>query len=1367
MRDVARRSGATDLLREAVRRSYPLRRRLWRVRERLRTRLLGARPAPVVRRRRVDRPLPPELRATLAAARAVLTEHGDLTGAATVLADVTYADVRDNRPAEALLAHVRGLHGLRPEAVPVPPRQHAALYSPRRDAVVYVAYSAPPHLSNGYAQRTGGLTSALAGLGRDVRVVTRPGFPWDEVEGVGRAERRVVPLDGATLVLTPGADRQRDQFLEYLAVSADLVAREARAHRAGVVHAASNYTTGLAGLIAARRLGVPFVYEVRGLWEVTGASANPGYADSEMFRLQRDLEALCAREADHVLAITEQVKDELVRRGVDADRISLAPNSVDVDDYAPLDRVDLGPTGVDLPPGVPVVGYAGSFVQYEGLDVLLDAVALLRERGVPLHLLLVGDGKEGPRLRERTAALGLQGHVTFTGRVDHVQARRLMHLFDVVAVPRRSLAVTELVSALKPLEALATARPLVVTSVAPHVVYTQDGTTGSLAAPDDAGSLADALEPYLRDGTLRAETGRRGRAWVVEHRSWQSTAARVAAVHDALVTVGTGAQPGRPLADLRVGLVADRFTTDTFGAEVQPVRLVPGDTGDVLDGLDLLLVESAWEGNGGAWTKLVGCYEDTGLDRLAELVEACRERGVPTVFWNKEDPVHYRRFAPAAALFDHVLTTDATMIRRYMREPGTLNRTVSSLPFAAQPLLHRPVATQPLDSFVAYAGTYYGDRYPDRSAELDDLLDAAAEVGLTVYDRQLLHPDSPYHFPERFSGAVRGGLPYDAMVEAYRHHPVHLNVNSVTDSPTMFSRRVVEIAASGAAVLSGRGRGVVETLGDDFPVVADRTEAAAVLHRWHDEPHERLVDALAMFRAVHRAHLVGHRLAHVARTVGLAVEGPAAPPCTLVVDRVDTAVVEAVLRQTVHPTALATPAPDPTVAQVAAMSGIRLVAPDEAPADAARLEAGADDVLTWPETLVEDVLHVARAVGRDVVVDRRPVTRTTPLVVDPASPAGEGLGLGPDGADALAAPTGPRLLVPGDERSPVVLHHATPAPRDRLEVRPRPHRVLVAGHDLKFAEPLLARLRAEGHEVLEDRWQGHNQHDAARSEELLGQADVVLCEWLLGNAAWYSRRVRPGQRLVGRLHAQELRSNLLAAVRLDRFDDVMFVGPHVRDVVTLRLGLDAARTSVVPNYVDVAALRLDKTPEAARTIGFVGMTPRAKRLDLALDVVAGIRERGHDVVLRVRGKRPEDYPWMKDRPDELAWYEGQLARLTEDPRLAGAVHLDGFGEMPQWYRQVGFVLSTSDHESFHLTVADGAASGAVPLLLAWPGADRVYPPSWVSASVDALVDRAVGVLEDDTAAARAREGYRRTAAQLFDPEETMTAFCRSLFGPEG
>lgn len=332
--------------------------------------------------------------------------------------------------------------------------------------------------------------------------------------------------------------------------------------------------------------------------------------------------------------------------------------------------------------------------------------------------------------------------------------------------------------------------------------------------------------------------------------------------------------PRRP--GLRVATILDDFSALAFRYEWDQVPVTPSDWRRVLAGepVDLLFVESAWHGNRDAWQ-----YHLTGPSAprpaLMELVDWCRAEGVPTVFWNKEDPAHYADFLPTARLFDHVFTTDSTRLPDYRRDLG--HDRVGVLPFAAQPAVHNPVrpARGHQSRDIGFGGMYFAHRHPERREQMDLLLGAAAAVsprmehGLEIFSRYL-GGDPRYQFPAPLDSRVVGSLTYERMLSAYRAYKVFLNVNSVVDSPSMCARRIFEITASGTPVISTPSPAITNVFADDEVLqVADRTEAEYLLRALVRSPELRDRMVHRAQRRIWSAHTYSHRVEDVLRDGGI------------------------------------------------------------------------------------------------------------------------------------------------------------------------------------------------------------------------------------------------------------------------------------------------------------------------------------------------------------------------------------------------------------------------------------------------------------------------------------------------------------------
>jgi glycosyltransferase involved in cell wall biosynthesis len=276
-------------------------------------------------------------------------------------------------------------------------------------------------------------------------------------------------------------------------------------------------------------------------------------------------------------------------------------------------------------------------------------------------------------------------------------------------------------------------------------------------------------------------------------------------------------------------------------------------------------------------------------------------------------------------------------------------------------------------------------------------------------------------------------------------------------------------------------------------------------------------------------------------------------------------------------------------------------------------------------------------------------------------------------------------------------------------------RVAVAGHDLKFFNPLLEYLRLQPDlEVRCDQWAALGQHDPEVSRELAAWADVVICEWCGPNAVWYSRHKRRDSRLLVRLHRFELQSPYPGQVKAGAVNQVICVSKHYARLCRERTGWPAEMVAVIPNALDIVQLDRPKLEGARFHLGMIGVVPSRKRLDLALDVLEELRREDDRYLLFIKSGMPWEHWWVWQNPAERDHYADALRRIQRSPLLRGAVVFDDAGpDVPAWLRRVGFVLSTSDDESFHVAPAEGMASRAVPVLRHWPGAETIYDMRWV------------------------------------------------------
>jgi len=373
--------------------------------------------------------------------------------------------------------------------------------------VLHIVTDALPPTSAGYTIRTHEIAVAQRRAGLDPHVVTPPGYPVTQGVLDGR---RLVTLDDVPYHRLVGGS------------ITDLVERL----RPQVLHPASNYKNAQVALALRDRYGIPVVYEVRGFWEDTWLSRHPGEAleDSELYQAIRDEETRCMQAADLVVTLGEAMRDELAGRGVSKDRIEIVPNAVSPEF---LREPVPGSEHDDF-----VVGTVTTLTPHEGLGTLIDAARLLRERDIPVRVLIVGDGPEKTALERHAAASGVSA--TFTGRVPAAQVRDFHALLDVFVVPRTRDRVCQLVTPLKPVEAMASGLCVVTSELSALAEIVKHQVTGALTVPQDPVSLADCLEWLFYSPDIRIKLGAAAREWVAADRTWERNAMRYQEAYDRL-----------------------------------------------------------------------------------------------------------------------------------------------------------------------------------------------------------------------------------------------------------------------------------------------------------------------------------------------------------------------------------------------------------------------------------------------------------------------------------------------------------------------------------------------------------------------------------------------------------------------------------------------------------------------------------------------------------------------------------------------------------------------------------------------------------------------------------------------------------------
>ena len=345
--------------------------------------------------------------------------------------------------------------------------------------------------------------------------------------------------------------------------------------------------------------------------------------------------------------------------------------------------------------------------------------------------------------------------------------------------------------------------------------------------------------------------------------------------------------------------------------------------------------------------------------------------------------------------------------------------------------------------------------------------------------------------------------------------------------------------------------------------------------------------------------------------------------------------------------------------------------------------------------------------------------------------------------------------------------HAGNYPRFRELCRPR---LLIAGYDMKFIRDAVPALE-EHFDICFDEWKGHAIHDEKQSRALLDWAECIWCEWLLGNAEWYSAHKRPDQRLVVRMHRMELGRMHGERFDVDRVDAVIAVSPLFLERLLERYPhIPRSKARLLPNYVRVEDYRTDWHPDRLHTLGIIGILPSRKGFLWALKVLHALRTKDPRFRLEVFGQRPEELSWIARDPVEMAYFK-TCGDFIKQHALDDAVHFNGHVDVKQVLaeRRVGYVLSASDSdfglpgcESFHLAVADGFAAQCVSLVRRWPGAEYLWPQQFLVDDEEDAVQR-IARYSADQALFRSAAAEGRAAMKALYDIDTFVRLAVDMF----
>lgn len=286
-------------------------------------------------------------------------------------------------------------------------------------------------------------------------------------------------------------------------------------------------------------------------------------------------------------------------------------------------------------------------------------------------------------------------------------------------------------------------------------------------------------------------------------------------------------------------------------------------------------------------------------------------------------------------------------------------------------------------------------------------------------------------------------------------------------------------------------------------------------------------------------------------------------------------------------------------------------------------------------------------------------------------------------------------------------------------------KIAFIGHDLKFIDHIIEYFEKNfDYEIRIDEWTGHESHNEQKSLEIVEWADVLFCEWGLGNVVWYQEHKKEHQKLIVRLHRFEMDTKYIKMFDYNKIDLCIAISPYIYEEFHRIAKVPREKMKVIYNAIDTQRFDKPKKRGYEFHIGIIGIVPKLKRLDRAIDILEELYKKDKRYKLFIKGKHPNEYNWVWNNPEQRKFYDVIFERI-QNADFKDNIIFEGWGDVSEWLQNIGYILSVSDYESFHMAPIEGMASGAVPLVLQREGVNTVFPNGFIQKNKQGIVDTIV------------------------------------------
>ena len=728
-------------------------------------------------------------------------------------------------------------------------------YNTNNQKLMYLISSSRPYNLSGYTIRSHEFIKSLKDQGVDVSVFTRPGYPWDRSDTSSNTNLNHTSFSSITYnhIKNPSRLNSIDVYWKQ---SANELMKRIRHYKISHVMAASDYFNAVPALIAAKRLKIPFFYDIRGFWHLSRDSKEVGFSKTDSFKFSQKYEGFVVKNADYVFCISEEMKDYIIELyGVKSNKILVLPNGVNEDAL------------IAQKPTKKNICFAGSLEKYEGIDLLLKALSLFRKNDFDFVLNIIGKGSEENNLKKIAKSYGLSKKVKFWGQLSFEKARKHLLEASLICLPRIDEKVCHLVPPLKLTEAIALNKPVLLPDFKIfRNIISKHNHKAYFFSPNSEKDLHHTIKKAFsnsEDFDYLLHLGpKEDLLWSFKIKKILNKIGFSSNNTNNISIKGSTNQIRQKKSNIKCLTILDEISELSWSNEFNSFRIDRNNFHEQLlnSTSDFAFLESCWKGNSGQW---IYGFTSPGLKHanaqdLLNVIQILKIKNIPIVFWNKEDPMHYERFLPIAKLADIIFTTDDNMVKSYLKD--TKVKKVFCLPFGVNSSLSNPVNRNRIkQENICFAGTYYGKGHADRLKQMKYILPVIKEFNGVIYDRMSDLNNDVYKFPDVYKEFIRPSVPFNEMNELYKSFRVFLNVNTITNSPTMISRRVYELLGSGTPVISTPSLAIDTQFNEIVQSVSNKKEAINTARLLLDDKlYYNKISHLG-YREAHLHHSYSHR----------------------------------------------------------------------------------------------------------------------------------------------------------------------------------------------------------------------------------------------------------------------------------------------------------------------------------------------------------------------------------------------------------------------------------------------------------------------------------------------------------------------------